>query len=96
LKTLELCVELKGFLGEHGDEPVVNPDPWRAKFIGDYCLRFGVSVPKLRDEIRAKAKIDYLDLNNDIELAAKNRNSSRLAVEAIVERLWELAFDINA
>jgi hypothetical protein len=69
--------------------------PWQAKFIGDYCLQFGESIPKLRDEMRARAHIDDLDLNNDIEFAARNRDRCCESVNKIAEKLWQLGLNVN-
>jgi hypothetical protein len=71
-------------------------EPWRVKFIGEYCLQFGESLPKLRDEMRARASIDDADLNHSIDLAATNRVSSHSAVKTIIAKLWELAIGVNA
>ena len=70
--------------------------PWRAKFIGDYRLKFGDSVPRLRDEIRVWAGIDDFALNASIEKAEKDPNGNMQAVEGIVNRFWDLALEINA
>ena len=113
LNILELCVELKGFLGEHGQEPKVERqlpesqedfmqrwrstvDPWRAKFLGDFRLKFGDSIPRLRDEIRVRAGIDDFGLNNLIIKAASDPNGNVKSVEGLTRRLWELAYEINA
>jgi hypothetical protein len=120
LKTLEVCVELKGFLGEHGAEPTqpaVHKEPgesnedflarfrarseddalpkWRAKFLGDFRIRFGTSVPQLRDEILRRAQISNSRLNGCIDTAIHDPNGNVQAVEGIIDRLWEMAKDIN-
>jgi hypothetical protein len=70
-------------------------EPWQAKFMGDYCLQFGELIPKLRDEMRARAHIDDQDLNNDIEWAAKSRDRCCESVNKIAKRLWELGIKVN-
>jgi hypothetical protein len=113
LKILEQCVELKGFLGEHGQEPKVerqlpesqedfmqrwrsSVDPWRAKFLGDFRLKFGDSIPRLQDEIRVRAGVDDFGLNNLIIKAASDPNGNVKSVEGLTRRLWELDYEINA
>jgi hypothetical protein len=114
LRMLEAVSELQGFLGAHGEEPVVSYlepgvdnaklehrrrtvlEPWQVKFMGDYCLQFGESIPRLRDEMRARAQIDDHDLNNDIEWAAKSRDRCCESVKNIASKLWVLGFKVNA
>lgn len=69
--------------------------PWRAKFVGDYLLKFRESVPQLRDEIRARAGIDDFALNLSIDKAERDPNGNRQAVEGIVKRFWDIALEIN-
>jgi hypothetical protein len=99
LKTLELCIELKGFLGEHGTEPAQSADEaatkWRAKFLGAFRQKFRTSVPELRDEILHNAQINDSRLNGCIDTAMHDPNGNVQAVEGIVNRLWEMAKDIN-
>jgi hypothetical protein len=71
-------------------------DPWRAKFIGDYRLRFGDSIPKLRDEMRVRTSISDNELNEAIETAANNEGGSYMAVKGIIDRLWTLGRNVNA
>lgn len=113
LKMLAMVSALQGFLGEHGDEPVVSRltgestseralryfnevNPWKAKFIGDYRLRFGGPIPKLRDEMRVRASISDNELNEAIEAASNNEEGSCRAVKSIVDRLWALGRNMNA
>ena len=70
-------------------------NPWSVKFIGDYRLRFRDSIPTLRDEMRARAHIDDLELNNDIEWAANNPDRCCESVNNIAKKLWELGFKVN-
>jgi hypothetical protein len=70
--------------------------PWRAKFLGDFRLKFGDSVPRLQDEIRVRAGIDDFVLNNLITKAANDPNGNVKAVEDLTRRLWDLALGINA
>lgn len=71
-------------------------DPWKAKFIGDYRLRFGDSIPKLRDEMRVRTSISDSELNRLIEAAANNEEDSCMAVKGIIDRLWTLGRNVNA
>lgn len=71
-------------------------DPWRAKFIGDYRLRFGDSIPKLRDEMRVNVSISDNELNKAIETAANSEEGSCKAVKDIIDRLWTLGRNVNA
>ena len=71
------------------------PLKWRAKFIGDYCQRFGEVLPKLRDEIRVKAQQDSSFLNIAIEKAANNVNAKVATVEQLIKIIWEIALTIN-
>lgn len=112
-KIVVTVSELQGFLGEHGNEPVITRltgestreralryltegQPWKAKFIGDYRLKFGDSLPKLRDEMRARTSVSDNELNRALETAADDEENSAKAVNAIVERLWALALNVNA
>ena len=70
--------------------------PWKAKFLGDYRLKFAESVPRLRDEVRAKAMIDDGALNAAIENAANNPNDNANAVQKLITRLWDVASRVNA
>jgi hypothetical protein len=69
-------------------------EPWRARFVGDYRLKFGDSVSRMRDTIRAKTGIDDGALNASIE-RADNPNVSADAVQDIIKRLWDIAREIN-
>lgn len=69
---------------------------WRARFIGDYCQKFGDSLRKLRDEIRARSGIDSSFLNIAIQNAENNVNGKVGTVEHLITTLWEIAFRINA
>jgi hypothetical protein len=69
--------------------------PWRAKFYGDYCLKFADPVPRIRDEIRAKSGLDDWGLNAHILQAASNPNADVKAVEGIIDKLWSLALNLN-
>jgi len=110
LRVLSLCSELQGFLATHGTEPRVESQPpesqnpfsragampWRAKFIGDYRLKFLESVPKMRDEIRVRAGMDSQFLNIAIETAANDPNGNVSAVRNLIKILWDMALEINA
>lgn len=69
--------------------------PWRAKFVGDYRLRFGDSVPRLQNEIRARTGIDDFALNASIHNANHDPNGDVKSVQTIATRLWDLALAIN-
>jgi hypothetical protein len=69
--------------------------PWRAKFLGNYRMQFGDSIPRLRDEIRSRAGIDDFTLNLSIQKAESDPNGNVQAVEGIARRLWELGYEIN-
>jgi hypothetical protein len=71
-------------------------DPWKTKFIGDYRLRFGDSIPKLRDEMRVRVSVSDTELNEAMEVAANNEEDSCKAVKNIVDRLWTLGQNVNA
>jgi hypothetical protein len=104
LRTLELCIELKDFLEKHGaeltrqevhsaaDDTVMK---WRAKFLGAFRLTFKTSVPDLRDEILHSAQINDSRLNGYINTAIHDPNGNVQAVQGIIDRLWEVAKDIN-
>lgn len=70
--------------------------PWKAKFVGDYRLRFSDSVPRLRDEIRVRAGLDDAFLNAAIDSAANDPNANVKAVEEVIKRFWDMALGINA
>ena len=70
--------------------------PWKAKFVGDYRLKFGDSVPRLRDEIRVRAGLDDAFLNAAIDRAANDPNANVKAVEEVIKRFWDMALGINA
>jgi len=69
--------------------------PWRAKFIGDYSVKFGDALPHLRDEIRLRAHIDNYVLNAAIEKAANDPNGNIKGVEDVIKQLWDMALGIN-
>jgi hypothetical protein len=71
-------------------------DPWKAKFIGDYRIRFADSIPKLRDELRVRTGVSDDELNQAIDTAANNEEDSCKAVNNIIERLWTLGRRVNA
>jgi hypothetical protein len=111
LKVVSMVSELQGFLGEHGEPPATRlpgestkdaalryfkgGDPWKARFIGGYSIKFGQSVPELRDEMRLRCGIDYPPLNFAIQQAT-DRDAAVGAVKEIIDFLWDLAKDINA
>jgi hypothetical protein len=68
---------------------------WRAKFLGALRLRFKTSVPDLRDEVLHRAQINDSRLNGCIDTAMNDPNGNVQAVEGIIDRLWEIAKDIN-
>jgi hypothetical protein len=70
--------------------------PWRAKFIGDYRLKFHASIPQLRDEIRLRTGMDNSLLNVAIDMAANDPNANVTAVQAIIKQFWDMALQINA
>jgi hypothetical protein len=69
---------------------------WRAKFIGDYRLKFHASIPHLRDEIRLRTGMDNSLLNVAIDMAANDPNANVTAVQAIIKQFWDMALQINA
>jgi hypothetical protein len=58
-------------------------------------LQFGESVPRLRDEVGARAGLDKPALNASIEQAANDPSKNVQAVRGIVKGFWDLALEIN-
>lgn len=86
---------LNEFLGKAVSRPLEPIMQWRTKFLGDFRIRFGISVPSLRDEIMARARKSDSRLNGCIDTAMHDPNGNVEAVVGIVGRFWEMAKDIN-
>lgn len=73
----------------------LNVMPWREKFLGDYRLKFGASVPRIRDEIRVRSGMSDTYLDQHISRAQANPNGDIEAVEAIRKSFWKMAYDMS-
>ncbi|MGA7080199.1 MAG: hypothetical protein WBQ43_05840 [Terriglobales bacterium] len=83
------------FLARFRARPTEPMMKWRAGFLGDYRQQFKDKVSDLRDEMRSRAHIDDPRLNTAIGGAENESNNGVAAVNAVIERLWELALKVN-
>lgn len=83
------------FLARYRGRPTEPMLKWRARFLGDYRQQFKDKVSDLRDEMRSRAHIDDPRLNTAIGGAENESNNGVAAVNAVIERLWELALKVN-
>jgi hypothetical protein len=70
--------------------------PWRAKVASAYRLRFNDSLPKLRDEMAARAQVTDAILNDLIHKATTEASPDVTIFKDIIQRLWELGLKLNA
>jgi hypothetical protein len=68
---------------------------WKDKMGADFRLRFGQSVPRLRDEIRIRSAFSEIDLDNAIA-KAESQYCDADAVDTIRWKFWSLAGKITA
>jgi hypothetical protein len=69
--------------------------PWRTQFHGDYRRRFADRVASVWDEIRAKCGQSDFTIDKAISLAANSPNGEIEAVQQIIQKLWNLAREVN-
>jgi hypothetical protein len=69
--------------------------PWRTQFHGDYRIRFGMAVPNIRDEIKARHGVHDGFLDTFIDRAECNPNGDREAVDKIITILWSMALRVD-
>ena len=67
----------------------------RIKFVGDYRLNHRPSILQLRDELKARCGISDTELDQAISFAEDGAGSAN-ALEKVIERLWEIARNVNA
>jgi hypothetical protein len=70
--------------------------PWRARVNGNFRLTFGESIPRLRDEISARAGMNMSFLDIAINGAMTNVNQPTEAINKLLKTLEEMAWEINA
>jgi len=70
--------------------------PWRAKVNGNFRLTFGESIPRLRDEISARAGTNMSFLDVAINGASTNVNHPVEAINKLLKTLQEMAWEVNA
>lgn len=80
---------------EYAQDLVQIVVPWRAKVASAYRLRFNDSLPKLRDEMAARAQVTDAVLNDLIHKAATETSPDVRIFRDIIQRLWELGLRVN-
>ena len=69
--------------------------PWRTQFHADYRLKFAGPVALVWDEIRAKYGVSDFSLDGAISRAANSPNGEVKSVQEVIEKLWDLALNLD-